>query len=176
LTKRPSSSLGSHPGQRQGGCSGGGGPPASRPRLRTARGGKEGGRRGGLIPTLTLGRGGARMRLHRWQRTGGGGARGRRCSGAQSRGEGGRGGAWRPGERPAPFIGGGRRFGRGFFLSSGSFDGPAMAVERENIPPLTRPARPRPVFAVGVDAALWKGPDGQRDGGRAGRRGGLRWW
>jgi hypothetical protein len=48
----------------------------------------------------------------------------------------------------------------GIFLSSGSFDGPAMAVERENIPPLTRPARPRPEFAVGVDAALWKGPDG----------------
>jgi hypothetical protein len=36
-----------------------------------------------------------------------------------------------------------------------------MAVG-ENIPPLTRPARPQPEFAVGVDAALWKGPDGQR--------------
>jgi hypothetical protein len=33
---------GAHPGHRQGG-SGSGGPPASTPRLRTARGGKEGG-------------------------------------------------------------------------------------------------------------------------------------
>jgi hypothetical protein len=38
-----------------GGSSGGDGPPASRPRLRTARGGKEGGRRGGSSPILTLG-------------------------------------------------------------------------------------------------------------------------
>jgi hypothetical protein len=110
------------PRTEAGGCSGSGGPPASRPRLRTARGGKEGGRRGELIPTLTLGRGGVRRRLHGRRRTGGGGARGRRRSGAQSRGEGGRGDAWQPGERPASFIGGGRRFGRDF-SSSGSFNG-----------------------------------------------------
>jgi hypothetical protein len=114
LAKWPSSSPGSHPRQRQGG-SGGGGPPASRPRLQMARGGKEGGRRGGSSPSLTLGRGGARRWLHGRRQTGGGGAKGRRCSCAQPRGEGGRGDAWRPGERPVPFIGGGRRFGRGFF-------------------------------------------------------------
>jgi hypothetical protein len=36
----------------------------------------------------------------------------------------------------------------------------AMAVGG-NIPPLTRPVRPRPGFAVGVDAALWTRPVGQ---------------
>jgi hypothetical protein len=36
-----------------------------------------------------------------------------------------------------------------------------MAVG-ENIPPLTRPARPRSELAVGPYATLWKGPDGQR--------------
>jgi hypothetical protein len=86
--------------------SGGGGPPASRPRLRSARGGKGGGRRGGSSPSLTLGRGGARRWLHGRRRTGGGGARGRRRSSAQARGGGDRGEVWRPGERPTPFIGG----------------------------------------------------------------------
>jgi hypothetical protein len=99
------------------------------PRQRPGCGGKWRGRRGRLIPTLILGRGGARRRLHRRRRTGGGGARGRRRSGAQPRGEGGRGDAWQPGERLTPFIGGGRRFGRGFFSSSGSFDGSITAVE-----------------------------------------------
>jgi hypothetical protein len=75
-----------NPEQRRGGGSSGaagcGDCRRAGPRQRPGGGGKWRGRRGGLIPTLTLGRGGARRRLHRRWRTGGGGARGRRRSSA----------------------------------------------------------------------------------------------
>jgi hypothetical protein len=83
--------------------------------------------------------------------TGGGGpvvvVLGGRRSSAQARGGGGRGEVRRPGERPATFIGGERRFGRGS-SSSGSFNnsgGKNLAVD-----PL--PARLRPGFAVDCGA------------------------
>jgi hypothetical protein len=46
----------------------------------------------------------------------------------------------------------------GIFLSSGSFDGPAMAVERENIPPLTPSGEAAAGIRGGaVNAVLWDG-------------------
>jgi hypothetical protein len=112
LAKWPSSSSVLCPGQRQERGSGGGGRPASRPRMRTARGGKGGGRRGGSFPSLTLGRGGARGRLHGRRRTGGDGASGGGALVLRQGEGGGRGEVRRPGKRLAPFIGGERRFGR----------------------------------------------------------------
>jgi hypothetical protein len=50
--------------------------PVSRAMAAAGRWGKMEGESRGLIPTLTLGRGGARRRLHGRRRTGGGGARG----------------------------------------------------------------------------------------------------
>jgi hypothetical protein len=123
----------------------------------------------GFFSSLTLGRGSARRWLHGRRRTGGGGARGRRRSSAQSRGEGSRGDAWRPGERPALFIGGGRRFGRGFFelgklrwFNNGSGGG--------NIPPLT-PSGEAAAGIRGGAATLCDGicRAGVRGGGRATR-------
>jgi hypothetical protein len=117
LAKWPSSSSVLCPGQRQERGSGGGGRPASRPRMRTARGGKGGGRRGGSFPSLTLGRGGARGRLHGRRRTGGDGASGGGALVLRQGEGGGRGEVRRPGKRLAPFIGGERRFGEGEIFS-----------------------------------------------------------